>query len=104
MHKLSNGGRINLSECFEKIVDKFCEEQVIEERTSFDNIKYRFHHDLNGNFLCNVPTLLFKFLIDKAMAHIFKPQLVLAIHYYIDWSQRKREWEKLIKEQQWDSS
>ena len=38
LEKLIRGGRTNLSEWFEKIVDEFCEEQAIEERTSVETI------------------------------------------------------------------
>ena len=45
MHMLRNGGRTNLSEWAKQIVDDFYEEQAIDERTSLDNIKIRFHDD-----------------------------------------------------------
>ena len=73
MHKLYNGGNTNLSEWDKKIVVDFCEEQAIEQRTSFDDIKNCFHNDLHEHFLCTIPTLLFKFLIDKGVAHIVEP-------------------------------
>ena len=102
MHKLSNNGQINLSKWFEKIVDDFCEEKEIEEHTSFNHVKYRFHDDLHDSFLCTIFTLLFKFLIDKGVTHIINPRLPLAIPYCTDWLQRKRDWEKFIKECEWE--
>lgn len=90
MHNVRNGGQTNLSEWFQKTVDEFCEEKVIEECTSFDDIKYRFHENLHDIFMCTIPTLLFKFLIDKATTCIIEPQLPLTIPYFTYWNQRKR--------------
>jgi len=70
MHMLWNSGRTNLSEWVEQIVDYFCEEQAIDERASFDNIKSCFHNDFHESFLCTILNLISKFLIDKGMAHI----------------------------------
>ena len=61
-----------MSEWFEKIADEFCEEQVVEERTSVETIKKKFYTDLTEQFLCSLPTLLFKFLIEKGAGHIVK--------------------------------
>ena len=74
LHKLTNGGRTNLSEWVENIIDKFCEEQAIDERTSYDSIKDRFHDDFHESFLCTIPSLLFKFLIDKGVVHSVEPR------------------------------
>ena len=93
MHKLSNGGQTNLCQWFEKINDVFCEEQVIEEHTSFEEIKSRFHDDFHKRFLCTIHTFLFKSLIDKGIVHIVKPWPLFAIPSCIDWNTRKREWE-----------
>ena len=71
------GGRTNLSEWFEKIADKFCEEKAIEERTSVETIQKKFYTDLTEQFLCSLPTLLFKFLIEKGVDHIVEPCLSL---------------------------
>ena len=73
MHTVRNSGRTNLLEWAEQIVDEFCEEQAIDERASFDNIKSFFHDDLHESVLCTIPTFLFKFLIDKGVAHIVEP-------------------------------
>ena len=74
MHTLRNGGRTNLSEWVEQIVDNFYKEQAINERASFENIKIRFHDDFHESFHCIILTFLFKFLIDKGIAHIVKPR------------------------------
>ena len=73
LEKLIRGGRTNLSEWFEKIVDEFCKEQVVEDRTSVETIKEKFYTDLTEQFLCSLPTLLFKFLIEKGVGHIVEP-------------------------------
>ena len=73
LQKLIQGGRTNLSEWFEKIRDEFCEEQAIEERTSIETVQKRFYTDLTKQFLCSLPTLLFKFLIEKGVGHIVEP-------------------------------
>lgn len=74
LHKLTNGVGTNQSEWVENIIDEFCEEQAIDERTSYDSIKDRFHDDFHESFLCTIPTLLFKFLINKGVAHIVEPR------------------------------
>jgi len=73
MQKLSNSGRKNLSKWVENIVNKFYEEQAIEVRTSFNDLKNRFHDNFHDSFLYTIPILLFKFLIDKGVSHNVKP-------------------------------
>ena len=73
LEKLIRGGRTNLSEWFEKIADEFCKEQAIEERTLIETIHKKFYTDLTEQFLCSLPTFLFKFLIEKGVGHIVKP-------------------------------
>ena len=77
LHKLTNGGRTNLSEWVKNIIDNFCEEQAIDKRASFDSIKDHFHDDFHERFLCIVSTLLFKFLIGKGETHIVEPRSLL---------------------------
>ena len=74
LEKLIQGGRTNLSEWFEKIADDFCEEQAVEHRTSVEIVKEKFYIDLIEQFLCSLLTLLFKFLIEKGVAHIVEPR------------------------------
>ena len=52
-----------MSKWFEKIADDFCEEIV----------KEKFYIDLTEQFMCSLPTLLFKFLIEKGVGHIIEP-------------------------------
>ena len=73
LEKLIRGGRTNLSEWFEKIVDDFCEEQAVEDRTLVETVKEKFYTDSTKQFLCSLLTLLFKFLIEKGVGHIVKP-------------------------------
>ena len=90
-----------MSEWVENIVDNFCEEQAIDERALYDNIKDHFHDDFHESFFCTIPTLLFKFLIDKSVDHIVKLRPPL-IEPRSD-TDRKRviRWKQFIKEQQW---
>ena len=74
LEKLIRGGRTNLSEWFENITDEFCKEQAIEERTSVETVQKIFYTDLTEQFLCSLPTLLFKFLIEKGVGHIVEPR------------------------------
>ena len=75
LDKLIQGGRTNLSEWFEKISDEFYEEQAVEERNSMETIQKKFYIDLTEQFLCSLPTLLFKFLIEKGVI------LLNLVHY-----------------------
>ena len=45
LDKLTNGGRTNLSEWVESIIDNFCKEQAIDKRMSYDSIKDHFHEN-----------------------------------------------------------
>ena len=101
MHTLRNGGRTNLSEWAEQIVDDFCEEQAIDERASFDNIKSHFHDEFHEIFLCTTPTLLFKFLIDKGVAHIVEPRPPLVEPRSNNDIEHIIQWEKFVKKQEW---
>ena len=74
LEKLIRGGQTNLSEWFEKIVDDFYEEQAFEDRTSVETVKEKFYTNFTEQFLCSLPTLLFKFLIEKGVAHIVEPR------------------------------
>ena len=67
LEKMIRGGRTNLLEWFEKITDNFYEEQVVEDRTSMETVKEKFYTDSTEQFRCSLPTLLFKFLIEKGV-------------------------------------
>ena len=99
MHTLRNDERTNLSEWVEQIVDDFCEEQAINERASFDNIKNSLHNDFHKIFLYTVPTFLFKFLIDKGVAQIVEPRPPLVEPRSDNDRECISRWEKFIQKQ-----
>ena len=101
LHKFRNGGRTNLSEWVKNIIDKFCKEQAIDERMSYDSIKDRFHNDFHESFLCTIPTLLFKFLIDKGVAHIVEPRPPLVEPRSNTDRKRVSRWKQFVEEQTW---
>ena len=86
-----------MSKWFEKIVNDFCEEQAVEDRTSVKIIKEKFYTDLTEQFLCSLPTLLFKFLIAKGVGHIVEPRPSLrGLPLNPNWVEKKERWEKFI--------
>ena len=95
---LWHDGRTILSEWAEKIVDKFCEEKAINERTSFNNIKSRFHDEFHKIFLCTILTFLFKFLIDKGVAHIIEPSPPLVERYSNNSQECIKRWEFIMNQ------
>ena len=103
LEKLIREGRTNLSEWFEKIIDDFCEEQAIEDRTLVETVKEKFYTDLTEQFLCSLLTLLFKFLIEKGVVHIVEPHPSLhELPSNSNWAEKKRKWEKFIAEREWE--
>ena len=100
LEKLIRGGRTNLSEWFEKIVNYFCKEQVVEDRTLMETVKEKFYIDLTKQFLCSLPTLLFKFLIKKGVGHIVEPHPLLRKN--TNWVEKQKKWEKFIAEREWE--
>ena len=103
LEKLIRVGRTNLSEWFEKITDEFCEEKAIEERTSVETILNKFYTDPTEKFLCSLPTLLFKFLINKGVVHIVEPRPSLREPpSNSNWAEKHKKWEKFIAERKWE--
>ena len=103
LEKLIRGGRTNLLEWFEKITDEFCEEKAIEERISVETIQKKFYTDLTEQFLCSLPTLLFKFLIEKGVGHIIEPHPSLhELPPNFNRAEKRRKWEKFIVEREWE--
>ena len=103
LEKLIRGGRTNLSEWFEKITNDLCEEQAIEERTSVETIWKKFYTDLTEQFLFSLPTLLFKFLIDKGVGHIVEPHPSLhGLPSNPNWEEKQKKLEKFIAEREWE--
>ena len=62
-----------MSEWFEKIAYDLCEEQAVEDRNSVETVKEKFYTYFTEQFLCSLPTLLFKLLIEKGAGHIVEP-------------------------------
>ena len=92
-----------MSEWFEKIADDFCEEQVVEDRTSVETVKEKFYTNLTEQFLCSLPTLLFNFLIEKGVGHIVKPRPSLhGPPLNPNWAEKQKRWEKFIVEREWE--
>ena len=103
MEKLIQGGRTNLSEWFVKITNEFCEEQAMEERVSVESIEKRFYTDLTMKFICSLPTLLFKFLIDKGVGHIIEPRpSIRELPLNTNREENQKKWEKFIAEREWE--
>ena len=74
LEKLIQGERTNLLVWFENITDEFYEEQAIEEKKLVESIQNKFYTDLTKQFLCSLPTLMFKFLIEEGVGHIIEPR------------------------------
>ena len=82
-----------MSEWFEKITDDFCEEQAVEDRTSVETAKEKCYKDLIEKFMCSLPTLLFKFLIEKGVGHIVKPRPSLhELPSNCNWVEKQKNW------------
>ena len=103
LDKLIQGGRTNLSKWFEKITDEFCNEKSVEERNLVETIQKKFYTDLTEKFLCSLPTLLFKFLIEKWVGHIVKPHpLLCEPPQNSNWAEKQKKWEKFIAKREWE--
>ena len=87
-----------MSKWFEKIVDDFYEEQAVEDRTLVETVKEKFYIDLTEQFLCSIPTLLFKFLIKKGVRHIVEPRPSLhKLPSNSNWAEKKKRWENSLQ-------
>ena len=92
-----------MSEWFEKIADEFCEEKAVEDRTLVETVKDKFYTDLTKKFLCSLPNLLFKFLIEKGVGHIVEPHPSLhRLPLNPNWVENEKRWEKFIVEREWE--
>ena len=103
LEKLIRGGWTNLSKWFENIIDKFCDEQAMEERNLVESIQKRFYIDLTEQFLCSLLTLLLKFQIEKGVVHIVEPHSSpRELPPNSNWAEKKTRWEKFIVEREWE--
>ena len=92
-----------MSEWFEKIANEFCKEKVVEDRTSVETVKEKFYTDLAEQFLCSLPKLLFKFLIEKGVGHIVEPPPSLhGLPLNPNWVEKQKRWEKFIAKREWE--
>ena len=63
----------------------------------------KFYIDLTKQFLCSLPTLLFKFIIEKGVGHIVEPRPSLReLPKISNWAEKQRKWEKFIAEREWE--
>ena len=75
----------------------------MEERTSVESVQKRFYIDLAEQFLCSLPTLLFKFLIEKGVGHIIEPHPSLREPPpNSNWMETQKKWENFIVEREWE--
>ena len=104
LEKLIHRGRTNLLEWFEKITYEFYEEQAVEERTSVETVKKKFYTELTKKFFCSLPTLMFKFLIEKGIGHIVEPRPSLCRPpLNPNWVEKQKRWEKFITKREWEN-
>ena len=75
MLNLTNGGKTNLHEWVERIVEDYITKQDIEDQTSLDTIKDKFYIELHDRFMCTIPRLLHNFFLGKGVGDIveFRP-------------------------------
>ena len=73
----------------------------MEERVSVESIEEKFYTDFTEQFLCSLPTLLFKFLIEKGVGHIveLRPSL-REPPPNSNWVEKQKKWEKFIAERE----
>jgi hypothetical protein len=68
--KLINGGRTNMHDWLERIIEDYISEQAIEDRTSLNKIKEKLCIELHNGFFCTVLTPLHKLLLNKGLGDI----------------------------------
>ena len=68
-----------------------------------ETIQKKFYTNLTEQFLCSLLTLLFKFLIEKGVGHIFEPRPSLREPpQNSNWVEKQKKWEKFIVEREWE--
>ena len=68
-----------------------------------ETIQKKFYIDLTEQLLCSLPTLLFKFLIEKGVGHIVEPRpLLREPPQNTNWVKKQKKWEKFIAEREWE--
>ena len=92
-----------MQELIKRTADEFFEERVVQERVSIESIQDRFYNDFTEKFLYLLPTLLFKFLINKGEGHIVEPRpLLIEPPSNINWVEKQKGWEKCVVEREWE--
>ena len=77
--------------------------EVIKDQLLLDKLILVFLTDLTEQFLCSLPTLLFKFLIEKGVGHIVEPRpLLREPPQNTNWAEKQKKWEKFIAEREWE--
>ena len=88
---------------FVKIAYEYIEDKGVEERVLVESIEKIFYIDFSEKFLCLLPTLLFKFIIDRGVGHIVKPHpSLIELPSNTNWVKKQKEWEKIIAEREWE--
>ena len=68
-----------------------------------ETIKKKFYTDLNEQFFCSLPPLLFKFLIEKGVGHIVEPRPSLrGLPLNPNWVEKQKSWENFIAKREWE--
>jgi ribose 1,5-bisphosphokinase PhnN len=77
MQKIIKRGRENLNEFFKRVVKYYIEYQEAEDTKSVQTIKNEFYNEFHDDFLCTIPSLLHKFLLEKGVDDIveYRPPL-----------------------------
>jgi hypothetical protein len=98
MLKITNGGQKNLNEWFKRIIQDYIEEQAIEGKPLVEAIKDEFYIDLHDSFLCTIPSLLPKFMLDKGVRDIVEYQTLIGTPPpNSDWEKEQDEWKELLE-------
>ena len=68
-----------------------------------ETIQKKFYTELTKQFLCSLPTLLFKFMIEKGVGHIVEPRpLLREPPQNTNWAEEQNKWEKFIAKREWE--
>jgi hypothetical protein len=76
----------------------YIEEKEIEDRESVQTIKNKFYTKLHDDFLCTIPSLLHKFILDKGVGDIIEYRTLLKNPPpNSNWKERQDEWEQFLE-------
>jgi hypothetical protein len=78
--------------------EEYIEDQAVEDRESVQTIKNKFYTELHDGFLCTVPSLLHKFLLDKGVKwHCRVPTPLEISPSKLQLEKRQEEWEVFLE-------